>query len=250
MKLLNVNQIESLLIKNIKSRNPFSMIRLGDGEWTIIKWPKYVTTKLCKARIGRWFNTDHLTMKHLKSIRNMIQRACCNSDLLGVPSTRELLYPKWINFNKLRLKDYNINCSNLFHFYKVKDINFKTVLQDIDELVCITCRDILEELQKYFGIEKITLIKIPAEVWRFNKKVIIKESKVKHYPNYFIKIMQFIKEQSKGKIFLVGAGGLGKAYCNEIKINGGIALDVGSLFDGWAGLYTRPFLKNVKKYKL
>jgi hypothetical protein len=53
-----------------------------------------------------------------------------------------------------------------------------------------------------------------------------------------------------GKVFLVGAGGLGKIYCMLIKEHGGLAYDIGALFDGWAGLYTRPYLHNTERFAL
>ena len=37
-----------------------------------------------------------------------------------------------------------------------------------------------------------------------------------------------------GAVFLVGAGALGKIYCQWIKERGGIALDIGSMCDAWA----------------
>ena len=42
-----------------------------------------------------------------------------------------------------------------------------------------------------------------------------------------------------GMLFLVGAGLFGKLYCAEIKRQGGIALDLGSLLDAWAGVGSR-----------
>ena len=43
---------------------------------------------------------------------------------------------------------------------------------------------------------------------------------------------------------LVGAGPLGKVYCNEVKLAGGVALDIGSIFDSWARRPTRGYLKS------
>ena len=39
---------------------------------------------------------------------------------------------------------------------------------------------------------------------------------------------------------LVGAGALGKAYCEAVRQQGGVAVDIGSGFDGWAGVMSRP----------
>ena len=41
---------------------------------------------------------------------------------------------------------------------------------------------------------------------------------------------------------VVGAGALGKGYCNEIKRQGGIAIDLGSRFDHWLGYQTRDIV--------
>lgn len=38
----------------------------------------------------------------------------------------------------------------------------------------------------------------------------------------------------RGRLFLVAAGLLGKHYCNKIKLQGGVALDIGSVLDSWA----------------
>ena len=39
-----------------------------------------------------------------------------------------------------------------------------------------------------------------------------------------------------GALFLVGAGAFGKIYCQWIKERGGIAIDIGSIFDSWANI--------------
>lgn len=39
---------------------------------------------------------------------------------------------------------------------------------------------------------------------------------------------------------LVGAGFFGKIYCHTAKMNGAVAVDLGSAFDVLAGLSTRP----------
>lgn len=255
MKLLNIKQMNNLLKRTIENRKPFSMVRLGDGEWNIIKYPKITPKRLCLARIGRWFNVDDLRNKDIMSLRNQITRACKDADLLGVPSVRERLYPKWKKFVKL-CNDYKILQLNqkYFHFYHVKAINFKEILKDVKELNCITCRDLNDKLIKTFNIDRINLFPVPREHWIYNKKARKKKEGwdyQKHYPTVFHRIMTALKNMDlQGKIFLVGAGGLGKIYCMQIKKYGGIALDIGAMFDGWCGLYTRPFLKNSKKYKL
>jgi hypothetical protein len=45
-----------------------------------------------------------------------------------------------------------------------------------------------------------------------------------------------------GCLVLVGAGYLGKWLVDVARAQGGVALDVGSVFDYWLGLTTRSYL--------
>ncbi len=63
-----------------------------------------------------------------------------------------------------------------------------------------------------------------------------------HFPDLYEKLVAGIKVPRPGALFLVGAGFCGKLYADAIKRKGGIAVDVGSLFDLWAGRFTRPYM--------
>jgi hypothetical protein len=73
-----------------------------------------------------------------------------------------------------------------------------------------------------------------------------------HWPTMFNEVPKWLKSiPVKGNLFLVGAGGFGKIYCHMIKQHGGMAFDVGSLFDGWAGYGTRSYIReNPKRFVL
>jgi len=260
MALLSLQDTGRTIINAVKSSRPFSMVRLGDGEFMVIKYPKYASEIKCKNHIKRWFETKSLSVKQLKSISNQICKACKDADLLGVPSIREQrLYPKWKKFNS-RLSEYGIseNDKRYFHFYQLSALYMEgylyKALNGLDKIHCITCRNIGEEIKKSFHIKNAEIYLIPPELYAYNvfaKKHNKNPNNYKHYPdlyNMFYKL--FTKHSMKGKVFLVGAGGLGKIYCNWIKQAGGIALDIGALFDGWAGIYSRPYLKNPKRFKL
>lgn len=57
---------------------------------------------------------------------------------------------------------------------------------------------------------------------------------MRHYPDRFSEIQKTLKIPYPGALFLVGSGVFGKIYCEWIKQRGGIAIDVGSMFDSWA----------------
>ena len=64
----------------------------------------------------------------------------------------------------------------------------------------------------------------------------------KHFPNTYDQLLEELKHNAIGELVLVGAGVLGKAYCAWVRRAGGVALDIGSLFDGFAGVGSRTYL--------
>ena len=257
MIISNVNIITNRIKKAVDNKEPLSMVRLGDGEFIVIKYPKYSSDKLCRDRIGRWFDTSKLSTKQIRSIRNQIYRACLNADILGVPTKREQnKMSKWRWFQRQAREYKLINKKKLYyHFYKVQQINYKLILRDVKEISCITCRDIRDQIKDYFELDKVNMFLLPPETFLWNKRI-IKHNKqivnrIQHYPDMFETVSEYLqKNDQSGKVYLIGAGGLGKSYCNMIKQSGGVALDIGALFDGWTGLFTRPFLRKPERYKL
>jgi hypothetical protein len=61
-----------------------------------------------------------------------------------------------------------------------------------------------------------------------------------HYSGSFAKVADRLRRDLRGTLVLVGAGLCGKIYCNVAKMNGAVAVDLGSVFDVLAGLATRP----------
>ena len=54
-----------------------------------------------------------------------------------------------------------------------------------------------------------------------------------HFHDYFDRILEYPFEA--GQVWLVGAGVLGKIYCEAIRQRGAVAVDVGAAMDLWAG---------------
>jgi hypothetical protein len=94
-------------------------------------------------------------------------------------------------------------------------------------------------LKDRLGLDDVMQYLIPAEQGSKAKLGVDSGSGV-HYPDTFQKLQTELTGRHAGRLFLVAAGILGKFYCETIKTYGGIALDVGSLVDGWLGKATRP----------
>lgn len=246
MRYLHFTSVNRMLIENLNSKRPFSLIRLGDGEYTVLKYKKWTTRARCLDRINRWFDAFKLSEKEVISIRNQILRACQGASLLGIASANELrYYSKWKSFESI-CKALKIPLINTFFFHDVLKLNYKEILKDRN-VVCITCRDIEDKIKKNFAPATIKTILIRPEkfAWRSCFKGQDTRSDCKdHYHVQFEEIYKMIMSTSqKGVLYLIGAGGLGKSYCNLVKNQGGMGLDIGSLFDIWSGSQTRPYLK-------
>ena len=62
-----------------------------------------------------------------------------------------------------------------------------------------------------------------------------------HYPDAYNSICRNVAVPFKGALFIVGAGPLGKVYCQRLKELGAIAIDMGSALDLYLGRVTRDW---------
>jgi hypothetical protein len=100
-----------------------------------------------------------------------------------------------------------------------------------------------DRIRKRFGIDA-ELIQVPQGVIDLHRP--IAEGAVQHFPAAFGNICSLLSRPHDGKLFLVGAGLIGKHYLNVVKQHGGIAIDIGALIDAWDGLSTRGLIYSSK----
>jgi hypothetical protein len=95
------------------------------------------------------------------------------------------------------------------------------------------------KLKAAFGLKQIEYCQIPGE--KQNEHILGSSAVAgQHFPERYEAVLRELSTPHCGKVFLVAAGILGKMYCDQIKIFGGVAIDVGSLADAWVGALTRP----------
>ena len=110
------------------------------------------------------------------------------------------------------------------------------IIEACERLIVITGRDELrDEFRSRFGTRRLDFHSIPLEGLRRPKEVA-----PHHFPELYEAMLERLNEPLSGALVLVGAGIFGKAYCNAAKMQGAVALDMGSAFDILCGLRTRP----------
>lgn len=249
---------------SIDSRVPFSFIRLGDGEGNFLGQRRYegnLAARKYAERIAEiMFGNDFREYSALQNTTyDIFLQAIQNADVLGVRSDdRSLLSQKMIYDRQLAgdimVQDFLLDGSfvpdqltrSTIHLTPEFMVLLTGILRTEKQIGMVTCRtEIVEPITSHCGCE-IDLYAIPAEA----KSRAGQSSSDPHFPDHYNRLIDNLVPSQPGQIFLIGAGILGKIYCDVIKQRGGIAIDIGSIFDAWAGQKTRSSFANLSHAEL
>lgn len=251
---MKINITTNEIIKKIKfsldNKTPLLITRFGEGEMRMF----------LNNHESEWIIKTMLSYvpepKVMDEIRNNLEIALVNSDITGLPSydgfTDEetimktelhFLYKEIYNQFRRIFESHDKNESE----YDYCDVNVhskfqleqfsENLLNDLDELVIITCRDVSEKLKNKFRIKNIKVYTIPPE-YRFEDNP--EKIKWNFYPEIHNQIkLDILSNDNRGKLCLYGAGVAGKDLGYYFKQSGGVAFDIGSVFDYWFGKKTR-----------
>jgi hypothetical protein len=238
--MLNVEEFLLLLSNAYENKKPLCYFRVNHCENRLIGQGYSYEHSEIEITYTRQFGYN-LSEIETKALSERMQRAFLGADVVGVPSLKP------ISNNKLNLLE-NSTYVHFAHFNSYENSKFTTVnlhydlgvslgfkefLKSVDKLYAITGRDV-SVLESSLGRE-IKHLSIPAQ-YIFRENAVSK----RHYPDRFNEIIEFIRNEINPQdVVLIGAGILGKIYCHEVKVAGGIAIDLGSLFDAMVGIDSR-----------
>ena len=122
----------------------------------------------------------------------------------------------------------------IFRYIQTKGL-FPSILAGLPFLGVISHTDHSKVLAEHFDIPDVETYRIPGHF------SFMAEDQ-SQFPDLYKEVVARITVPYRGAVFVVAAGYLGKCYCDAIKQKGGIALDIGSVFDGWFGQGRRDAL--------
>ena len=149
----------------------------------------------------------------------------------------------WINEGALK----QCTLTNAWVYLPLLD-QLDRLISAASNTILITGRkEIQSSLESKYSTQKIDLWPVPIE-----PNLSTEQADSFHYPNVYCQIMSRLSDITPGTLVLVGAGILGKAYCNSAKEHGAVALDLGSGFDILAGIKSRPahWPELVEKFRI
>lgn len=252
--------VSALLIDRIARNAPCSLVRLSHCEAKFLTHPVDVSRKEINRSLKRQFGYTDLPEQQIIAISAMIKASARSCDVAGVPhfgsaELRRLAagdegMKLWSLVGPAAKRLDLFSANTLFPTVNIHmrllDSNFlERVLSVTKSVTLVGCRDLRSNFQA-LGFDEVFHIPVPeAARTRGDTEV------MRHYPEAFNQIVARIRSEQRQGVFFVGAGFLGKIYCHEIRLAGGVAIDMGSVMDLWAGVASRSGYDNiVEKFAL
>lgn len=216
-----------------------SLIRLGDGEGAILGYPKLHSEVQIRQTYQVWFGKTILEHEQIVDIGTNLKQAISAADIVGMPREKQYKKSPFYSCIPQLLKNENLITDDTFFTHAAihRLLHFALLLRPIlgnrRYIGLIGGRDIRGVLKRTFNVQYTDYYEVKSEA-KFPNNV----SKP-HYPDAFYEMKEQRLVKGKGDIFLVGAGIFGKVYCQWIKEQGGIAIDLGAMFDAWSGVKSR-----------
>lgn len=232
----------ALVKQKVADKEPVSIVRYGDGEAIVLNGFKDIYS--LKSVMKRQFGYIPF-VEEIEAIRENLISAYAGADIIGIATKNRFMDDEksyWYKGYGILNDSIGIGTmlekkfTNIDFAYNWVDNNCYAELLTGAETVCyISCRNIDQQLKDTFKIKEVFSYIIAPEM-----KFTSGYEGVKHFPDQFNKIQKWVtKVPVEGNICLTGAGVAGKIYNNWFRDLGGIAIDVGSVFDSFAGKLTR-----------
>ncbi|MCF4128371.1 GT-D fold domain-containing protein [Methylobacterium sp. SyP6R] len=270
---LGTAAVEARIGAALSGREPFSLIRLGDGEGAWISDPdeeggrfRDLYRRNRKRILRTWFGSDALIdRRDFLDLRQRILATIPAASVVGVT------YPERVRHEyAIASPDGVPCCTNVLRHvaallgsggpsFCTHDIHLDLHLSGaLHRLMgaghpvgLISCHPALAAtLARRPGTRVAAALLVPEEK-RFTRVIGATGMPGTHYPDAFARVTARLRSRDwTGMLWLVAAGYLGKLYCHEIAARGGVAVDIGSIADAWSGKATRPGLADLARYRL
>ncbi|GGC48708.1 GT-D fold domain-containing protein [Chelatococcus reniformis] len=272
--LVAPSSVEQIVRSAIERKDAFSLIRCGDGESVVLGYPEFVHDTRFMGWMRNFFGPHADRPEVFRSLREWLEWAVSCADVvgtfreqigdierarqaaLGLGALRVLTDDQKVEINGIewRLLDHLtrplileqcLRTTSNIHIKMEESGLLKSIAAEADRLNVITGNDIKEKLEAAFPTTRIVQYRVPTE-YKFEPVRDSWNDAEPHFPDVFNRIMDLIEQGDFEGVTFVGAGPCGKIYASAIKKAGGIALDIGSIMDVWAGRDTRSFMRTIR----
>lgn len=260
-----------LVRQAVDSGDPFSLIRLGDGEAVVLSFDDNIWLQDLAYLHGHW-GSEGVTLEAVGEVRRDLEVAVKGADLVGIRddvvgvslpadlldrSGREVRDGVLSAFPIREDERENLSssgarrlallhrvlshtewpagqrfCSAWIHWELLASGALAEILGSVDEVGLVSAHPELEALVAQQFAVRTSAVVVPD---KFTER----SDPGAHVPQRYRTIRSELVFPA-GSLVLVGAGIPGKVYCQWLKEAGCVAIDVGSVFDAWVGKASRP----------
>ncbi len=251
------------------SGRPFSFVRFGDGEAACLPYEPdlAVLARIDAADRERIWWGKPLRSELRTAMAGKVARAMWDADCIGIPTTARFLRELDLTRNDdlvdkltgrgLRAILYNTERYSQFrsphlpapifascHLHQ--DLErwnlYGDLLGDARNVVVVSCHPGLADwLVKRFHVGIGGNILLPPD--RVSGPMLGRRvATTSDLPEILGDVIDMVAKVSANSLVLVGAGYPGKLIVDAARAHGGVALDLGSVFDYWLGINTRSYL--------
>lgn len=233
---LDGQTLKKIIEAKLLFKESMSVIRYGDGE-SMVFGDNLENTHFIFKKVMGYVPTP----EEIETMKVNLIDAYEYCDVIGFPTEKHLSREdQWRHtmtyFNRCVSPKRMIAKTSIDIFYDMqRDGLLVELLKSVEKLNYVSCRNLDDVFKNKFGIKEVNSFIIAPEP-TFTSGYVGE----RHFPDQFNKIFEWISElDCSGALCLVGAGIPGKIYNNWFADSGGVSLDIGSMFDGWAGWKTR-----------
>lgn len=242
MTFTTPKDLHKAVLLALKEKQPLLAVRAGDGEAITLNGfnDKEKLDYVMNRQLGHVPPPSDISI-----IQMHLKRAYQVADYIGIPEhKREGLNEYWYKVREILEDSILVQgkyTSVDFHNDWLSAGLFDGLLKDRETLVYISCRNLDNELKARYNIKNIYSYIIAPEM-----KFTPDYKGLRHYPEQIGLVKEWVKTvPAAGNLCLYGAGVVGKVYGAWFKRSGGVAVDIGNVFDAFAGLVTRGKNKGV-----
>lgn len=253
------------IIEALRKENPLSVIRIGDGEVSLLAHDSYVGTPSLDryallATIALMKDSFEVSELWMSVLRDLMLAAVWEADLIGCRGlsrsvqrmssvadfirvlSRDLRggvgvfrsIEFMLRLSRQKMLREKIVCSAHLYFSVLDHLS--TLLQHASRVLCISSESsAVEKLRKTYPTIQIDHIPVGTNG----------QSSARTEPVFLREVETSLPRDLRGSLCLVGAGVWAEIYCTWIKRRGGVGVDIGSGFDLLAGRTTRPAHKEA-----
>ncbi len=235
--MIEVEEFVKIVKAHLKTHTPFSYIRMSDGEIMLMNRNEYYKNYV-NAVYKLWGyvpDEDELCM-----IDALLQHSLKKATIIGYPTewhqNRKDYFGQTTEVFQKHIGnpwDYKLASMNI-PYELLENNGYAEILYKCHTLNYVSCWDLDDRFQERYSISHVNKFIVKGEP-KFSSGM-----KGRHFPDQFYQVRDWIKARNcAGNVCLVGAGVFSKVYNIWFAEQGGVSLDIGSVFDSWRGRKTR-----------